>query len=78
MDSVYSASPSLSTSTGTTKLNSNGPNKNNPLNYNYGELFEDVDWQAVNLIDIEKDWREELDQLEKVHSPLGILLFIHN
>lgn len=72
MDSVYSASPSLSTSTGTgiTKATTTAGSstKNNPLNYNYAELFEDVDWQAVNLIDIEKDWREELEQLEKVRE----------
>ena len=69
MDSLNPASPSLSTSNSTsTRTASSNLTKtsSNPLNYNYGELFEDVDWQAVNLIDIEKDWREELEQLEKV------------
>lgn len=35
-------------------------------NFNYAELFEDVDWNEVNLIDIEREWRDELDQIEKV------------
>lgn len=69
MESVQS--PSLSTSTSTSKSASTtkqtAENSNNPLNYNYAELFDDIDWQAVNLIDIEKDWREELEQLEKVN-----------
>lgn len=35
-------------------------------NFNYAELFEDVNWEEVNLIDIEREWRNELDQIEKV------------
>lgn len=64
MESVYSASPSLSTSISASTVTKQSAA--NASNYNYGELFDDIDWQAVNLIDIEKDWREELEQLEKV------------
>lgn len=71
-----STTTSISTTTTTSKPTSNtniSLKANKPLNYNYAELFEDVDWKEVNLIDIEKDWREELEQLEKVHTVL--LLF---
>ena len=34
--------------------------------FNYAELFDDVVWKEVNLIDIEREWRNELNKIEKV------------
>lgn len=69
-----STSPTLSTGTRTSDTNSTPTSSQNPAasssnpanNFNYAELFEDVNWNEVNLIDIEKQWRDELDQIEKV------------
>lgn len=67
-------SPTLSSVTRTTDQSRNSgtsgesssTSANISSNYNYNELFEDVDWSSVNLIDIESDWRHELDQIEQV------------
>lgn len=73
--SFVSASPAPSTisaQTASTSQNSaassgtSGKSSALATNINYGELFEDVDWTQVNLIDIEKAWRAELEQIEKV------------
>lgn len=73
---MTSISPSLSTVTHSTETTTNSSaskvTTNSPTNYNYSELFSDVDWSQVNLIDIEREWRLELDQIEKVHT-LSIL-----
>lgn len=36
--------------------------------FNYTELFDDIDWGSVSLIDIENEWRGELEQIEKVNT----------
>ena len=36
--------------------------------FNYAELFQDIDWNEVNLIKLESDWRSELEQIERVSS----------
>lgn len=68
-----SESPTLST---TTRSSETRTSSNSALttaattnaNFNYQELFDDVDWSEVNLIDIEREWRNELDQIEKVYK----------
>jgi hypothetical protein len=75
---MTSGSPTLSTTTRSSKpRTSSNSNSSAIANFNYQELFEDVDWNEVNLIDIEREWRNELDQIEKVPlapSPLYYLM----
>lgn len=33
---------------------------------NYSELFAEVDWSQVNLLELESEWRAELEQIERV------------
>lgn len=73
---MTSVSPTLSTATRSTESRTSS-NPSATTNFNYQELFEDVDWSEVNLIDIEREWRNELDQIEKVQSqepPLNHIL----
>lgn len=64
---MTSGSPILST-TSEARTSSNSSATVINANFNYQELFDDVDWSEVNLIDIEREWRNELDQIEKVHK----------
>lgn len=62
-------SPALSNTTGssdTVLINTTINNTSKTPAIDYAQLFEDVNWNEVNLIDIEKEWRNELDQIEKV------------
>ena len=64
---MTSASPTLTSTTRSSETRtSSNSTSTSTANFNYQELFEDVDWSEVNLIDIEKEWRNELDQIEKV------------
>jgi len=63
---MTSGSPSLSTTTRSSFSNPSNSTSTTTTNLNYKELFEDVNWNEVNLIDIEREWRNELDQIEKV------------
>lgn len=69
------SSPSLSAISRSTEMRtSSSVSTSTNLNFNYEELFEDIDWGKVNLIDIEREWRDELDQIEKVKTQKGSLL----
>lgn len=64
---MTSGSPTLSTTTRSSETRASlNSNSSTTAHFNYQELFEDVDWIEVNLIDIEREWRNELDQIEKV------------
>lgn len=66
---MTSVSPTLSSATNSTESRTSSNSKTcsaSTAHVNYQELFEDVDWSEVNLIGIEKEWRHELDQIEKV------------
>lgn len=77
---MSSGSPSISTTTRSsdtrTSDSTSTTTTTKTTNLNYKELFDDVDWNEVNLIDIEREWRNELDQIEKVPA-LYFILFIN-
>lgn len=35
---------------------------------NFAELFEEINWNDVNLIELESEWRAELGHIERVLS----------
>ena len=69
-------SPTLSTVTTTNSTvsvtSTNTSAAISPTSFNYAELFDDIDWGSVSLIDIENEWRGELEQIEKVNYLLTI------
>ena len=75
MSQLRVTSPALSTSSNATASlstadssisTSTASNNNNFAGLNYAELFQDIDWNEVNLIKLESDWRSELEQIERV------------
>lgn len=64
--STVTHSTAVTTATTSTTSKTTTTSFTSPTSFNYAELFNDVDWSEVNLIDIEREWRDELEQIEKV------------
>jgi len=58
------------TTTATNNFSRNGDNTAAATNLqpgvNYADVFAELDWNAVDLVDLETRWRQELEQIEKV------------
>lgn len=77
MRSVTSPTPTTSSvTTSSTISSSSQPLKQKTTSTGTGignqisELFSEIDWDNVNLIGIEAEWRAELEQIEKVLKTL--------
>lgn len=68
MSQLRVTSPALSTASNSmsTTDSSTTASNNNFVGLNYAELFQDINWNEVNLIKLESDWRSELEQIERV------------
>ena len=70
MSQLRVTSPALSTNTAASSLTNSTRTASDstvtPTGVNYAELFEEIDWNEVNLIKLESDWRAELEQIERV------------
>lgn len=59
------ASPAMSVATERSRdTDTAGPS----IAVNYAQVFDDVDWTAVDLLDLEETWRTELELIEKVRG----------
>ena len=68
--SAASSNPYTTTSTANYSRNGSisdntGPVTNLQPGVNYADVFADLDWDAVDLVDLEARWRQELEQIEK-------------
>lgn len=84
MNSVASPTLSNTLSTVTTTTNSSASvssaiatSSTSVTGYNYAEIFDEIDWGLVSLIDIENEWRAELEQIEKVCNSFYSFLIIY-
>jgi hypothetical protein len=68
MSQLRATSPALSTTSNSlsTTDSSTAASKNNFFGLNYTEMFQDINWNEVNLIKLESEWRFELEQIERV------------
>lgn len=65
------SSPSLSVTTAvtnksTTESTTTATSAVSYSGINFAELFEEINWNDVNLIELESEWRAELGQIERV------------
>ena len=75
------SSPSLSVTTALTSKTTTESTKSatSAISYsgvNFAELFEDINWNDVNLIELESEWHAELGLIERVHFERQNYLFI--